>query len=97
MELKPLIEGEDKGLNRDVWRYPQDWGVISLSSQSMTLVRMERYQEAVQHCVDIETELIETRRELKEAVAYLRQGKAQFAPTTTNSHVDLFLERWKDL
>ena len=97
MELKPLIEGEEQGLNRDVWRYPQDWGVIALSSAMMTLVRMERYQEAVQHCVDVETELIETRRALKEAVAFLRQGKAQFAPTTTNSLVDGFLEKWKDL
>lgn len=31
---------------------------------------------------------------LKEAVSYLREGKAQFAPNTTNSHVDVFLARY---
>ncbi len=34
---------------------------------------------------------------LHDAVKYLRAGKAQFAPKTTNSHVDYFLARIKRL
>jgi hypothetical protein len=30
-------------------------------------------------------------RQLEQAVKFLRQGKAQFAPNTTNSDVDVFL------
>jgi hypothetical protein len=30
-------------------------------------------------------------RQLEQAVKYLRQGKAEFAPNTTNSDVDVFL------
>ena len=34
---------------------------------------------------------------LDEAVKYLKQGKAQFAPNTTNSLVDTFIDRCEDL
>lgn len=37
------------------------------------------------------------KNELKKAVGYLRAGKAKFAPTTTNSDVDVFLKKHKSL
>lgn len=37
------------------------------------------------------------RDEVKKAVGYLRQGKARFASGTTNSDVDVFLEKHKSL
>lgn len=40
---------------------------------------------------------VETRKELSMAVKYLREGKQKFAPGTTNSFVDDFLEKHKDL
>lgn len=33
------------------------------------------------------------KEELATAVRYLREGKAQFTPTTTNSHVDEFIKK----
>jgi DNA-directed RNA polymerase subunit F len=36
---------------------------------------------------------VELEKELEKAVQYLRQGKALFAPNTTNSIVDEFLEK----
>jgi len=36
-------------------------------------------------------------RDFQEALYYLRQAKKTFAPTTTNSFVDSFLERHKDV
>jgi len=35
--------------------------------------------------------------EVKKAVGYLREGKAKFASSTTNSDVDIFIEKHKSL
>jgi len=35
----------------------------------------------------------ELKEQLKQAVQYLREGKAKFTPNTTNSFVDEFLKR----
>ena len=35
------------------------------------------------------------RNELKKAIGFLKEGKLKFAPTTTNSDVDMFLEKHK--
>jgi len=37
------------------------------------------------------------RDEVKKAVGYLREGKAKFASSTTNSDVDIFIEKHKSL
>ena len=36
---------------------------------------------------------LELEAELEEAIRIIRQGKAQFAPNTTNSDVDCFLKK----
>jgi hypothetical protein len=41
---------------------------------------------------ELESRLEETKGKLATAVKYLRQGKAQFRPHTTNSDVDEFLK-----
>jgi hypothetical protein len=52
-----------------------------------------------QKCVDAMLEACEAsymaniQAQLAEAVKLLREGKRQFAPTTTNSDVDMFLKR----
>lgn len=43
------------------------------------------------------SEAKQIKEELKTAVKYLREGKAKFSPHTTNSDVDVFLEKYKDL
>jgi hypothetical protein len=45
-------------------------------------------------CLDIMKECDALRARLSEAISYLREGKAMFAPNTTNSHVDVFLARY---
>jgi hypothetical protein len=40
---------------------------------------------------------VDYQNELRTAVQYLRQGKARFSPNTTNSLVDDFLNKHKDL
>ena len=40
------------------------------------------------------TKALEQERALEEAVKIIRQGKAQFAPHTDNSDVDVFLGRY---
>jgi hypothetical protein len=40
---------------------------------------------------------IRLNEDLKRAVQYLREGKAKFAAGTTNSFVDDFLEKYKEL
>jgi hypothetical protein len=47
-----------------------------------------------QDCLDLIRERDELKEQLAEAVSYLREGKAKFAPTTTNSHVDVFLAQY---
>lgn len=37
----------------------------------------------------------ELRAEFAKAIVFLKEGKAAFTPNTTNSHVDVFLERHK--
>jgi hypothetical protein len=39
----------------------------------------------------------ELEKELKIAVRFLNEGKQKFTPNTTNSHVDDFLEKHKEL
>lgn len=43
------------------------------------------------------SEAEQLKEELQTAVKYLREGKARFSPNTTNSDVDLFLEKHRDL
>ena len=45
-------------------------------------------------CIALLRERDDLKSLLEEAVSYLRQGKAKFAPNTTNSHVDIFLARF---
>lgn len=35
--------------------------------------------------------------EFRKAVKFLREGKAKFTPSTTNSFVDDFLHKWENL
>ena len=41
-------------------------------------------------------ELAKAREAISEAVKYLQEGKARFAPDTTNSFVDEFIEKWNE-
>lgn len=41
-------------------------------------------------------ELFDAKEHLKTAVRYLKEGKARFTPETTNSDVDVFLERFRE-
>jgi len=40
-------------------------------------------------------ELAKAREAIGEAVKYLQEGKKRFAPNTTNSFVDEFIDFWK--
>ena len=43
---------------------------------------------------DFEVRIKDLHVALIEAVGYLKVGKVKFAPNTTNSHVDYFIEKW---
>jgi predicted nuclease with TOPRIM domain len=50
------------------------------------------YNQAQTELTNLKTENARLKDRLSKAVSFLRQGKAQFAPYTTNSDVDVFLE-----
>lgn len=45
----------------------------------------------------LSTEVVNLREQLKLACQYLAEGKRKFAPGTTNSDVDVFLDKHKDI
>lgn len=58
------------------------------------LKEVEQLKKSVKQAQDKHDELL---GELKKALDYLRKAKVKFAPETTNSIVDEFLEKHKDL
>jgi len=66
--------------------------------EALASPREPKYLRAGKTCLwraPSEVELLKA--ELKTAVRYIWEGKARFSPSTTNSDVDVFLAKHKDL
>ena len=55
----------------------------------------EHYRQQRAELARLTAELAKAREAIGEAVKYLQEGKKRFAPNTTNSFVDEFIDFWK--